>query len=173
MNGFVYIYIMLLAMCIILSLALPLDRAKPCFVIAVVMFGLLTIMAIVGMTFYLAAASFYPPHLVFDPSAWTWDRVCVSHDPCVAEFNFSWLVLAGVVMLAIYTVPFVLRPIDFLENFKGYILGLLAYLVLIPMFTTVFTIYSMANLHDISWGNRPTTQTTGTEAFSANQDIQK
>ena len=81
--------------------------------------------------------------------------------------------LAGVIMLAIYTVPFILRPIDFLENFKGYTVGLIAYLVLIPMFTNVFSIYAMANLHDISWGNRPTGQTAGTEAFSAKEDIQK
>ena len=72
MNGFVYIYIMLLAMCLILSLALPLDRAKPCFVIAVTLFGLITICAIVGMVFYLAAAGFTPEHLIFDKSTWSW-----------------------------------------------------------------------------------------------------
>lgn len=51
---------MLLAMSLILSLALPLDRAKPCFIITTVVFGLLSIMTIVGMVFYLAAAGFYP-----------------------------------------------------------------------------------------------------------------
>ena len=76
-------------------------------------------------------------------------------------------------MLAIYTIPFILRPIDFLENFKGYTVGLISYLVLIPMFTNVFSIYAMANLHDISWGNRPTGTAAGTEAFSAKADIQK
>lgn len=73
-------------------------------------------------------------------------------------------------MLAIYVVPFLLRPIDFLENFKGYTVGLLSYLLLIPMFTNIFSIYAMANLHDISWGNRPT---TGTEAFTSKDDVQK
>ena len=60
LNAFVYVYIMLLAMCLILSLALPLDRARPCFIIATTIFGLITIMSIVGMIFYLTAAGFYP-----------------------------------------------------------------------------------------------------------------
>ena len=39
-----------------------------------------------------------------------------------------------------------------------------------PMFTNVFQIYAMCNLHDVSWGNRPTS--TGTEAFTANKSTQ-
>jgi F0F1-type ATP synthase membrane subunit a len=151
-------------MCLILSLALPLDRAKPCFVIATTLFGFITFSAIVGMVFYLAAAGFYPEHLTFDPIKYVWTPQ--------GDHHFSWLVLAGVIMLAIYTIPFLLRPIDFLENFKGYVVGMIAYLILIPMFANIFSIYSMANLHDISWGNRPTTS-TGTEAFSDKENVQK
>ena len=150
-------YLLLLAMCLILSLALPLDRAKPCFVIAVTLFGAISITAIVGMVAYLAASGFYPEHMIRIDWVWTGQ----------GDHHFSWLVLAGVIMLAVYVVPFLLRPIDALDNFKGYSCGLVCYLILIPMFTNVFSIYSMSNLHDISWGNRPTTQTTGTEAFSA------
>ncbi len=73
-------------------------------------------------------------------------------------------------MLAVYLVPFILRPIDFLENFRGYVIGLFSYLILIPMFTNVFSIYAMANLHDISWGNRPTSNSAGTEAFTQKQE---
>ena len=57
--------------------------------------------------------------------------------------------------------------IDFFKNFMSYIIGLVCYLLLIPMFSNVFTIYSMSNLHDISWGNRP--KTTGQEAFTDSQ----
>ena len=53
-------------------------------------------------------------------------------------YYFSPLVLAGVIMLSVYLVPIVMRPIDFLENFRGYVIGLIAYLMLIPMFTNVF-----------------------------------
>ena len=67
-------------------------------------------------------------------------------------------------MLSIYLVPIVFRPIDFLQNFMSYMVGLFVYMLLIPMFSNVFTIYAMSNLHDISWGNRP--ETTGQEAFT-------
>ena len=151
LNIFVYVYILLLAMCLVISLAIPLDRAKPCFVIAIVLFGGITIFAIVGMVFYLLAAGLYPEHVIYDPDNGTWEPQ--------GEYFFSWLVLAGVIMLAVYLVPFFFRPVDALGNFAGYAVGLVAYLVLIPMFANVFTIYAMANLHDISWGNRP--KTTG------------
>lgn len=84
------------------------------------------------------------------------------------ETNFSVLVLCGVIMLSIYTVPMLMRPVDFLSNMGGYLVGLVSYIVLIPMFVNVFSIYSFSNLHDVSWGNRPSTTGVGTEAFSAN-----
>ena len=71
-------------------------------------------------------------------------------------------------MLCIYAVPMIMRPVDFLSNLAGYMVGLICYIVLIPMFVNVFSIYSFSNLHDVSWGNRPSTTGVGTEAFSAN-----
>ena len=123
----------------------------------------MTLACIFGMCFYLANTGFFPEEKVFDKDTWQWNGV--------GKYYFSPLVLAGVIMLSIYLIPILMRPIDFLENFRGYIVGLAAYLMLIPMFTNVFQIYAMANLHDISWGNRPT-QSTGTEAFSAKVAIQ-
>ena len=76
-------------------------------------------------------------------------------------------------MLSIYAVPMIMRPVDFLSNLGGYLVGLVSYIVLIPMFVNVFSIYSFSNLHDVSWGNRPSTTGVGTEAFSANVAIQK
>ena len=58
-------------------------------------------------------------------------------------------------MLSTYLLPFVLRPLDFIFNFKKYVLGLLTYLLLLPVFINIMQVYSMSNLHDISWGNRP------------------
>ena len=82
---------------------------------------------------------------------------------------FSILVFAGCIMLSIYLIPMILRPVDFLSNLGGYIMGMFTYLLLIPMYINVFSIYAFSNLHDVSWGNRPTTTGTGTEAFSANK----
>jgi len=43
-------------------------------------------------------------------------------------------------------------------------------MLMMPVFTNVFQIYAMCNLHDVSWGNRPTS--TGQEAFTANKNDQ-
>ena len=161
LNIFVYMYIMLLTMCLIVSLALPLDRAKPCFFISITLFGVITIFAIFGMMFYLINAGFFPEHIIYDQYTYQWIPQ--------GDHNFSWLVLAGTIMLSVYLVPIFLRPVDFLDNIGGYIIGLLSYLILIPMFSNVFTIYAMANLHDISWGNRP--KTTGTDNLTSNVNI--
>lgn len=67
--------------------------------------------------------------------------------------------------MGMYLVPFILRPIDFIHNFKVYIIGLVSYIFLIPTFVNIMTIYSMCNLHDVSWGNRPSIS-GGTNAFS-------
>ena len=161
---FAYCYVFLLVLCLIISLALPLDRAKPCLVLTTVLFGIMTLSCLFGMCYFLALSGFYPEEKVFDKDTWQWHGV--------GKHYFSPLVLAGVIMLSVYLVPIVMRPIDFLANLRGYVVGLIAYLCLIPMFTNVFQIYAMSNLHDVSWGNRPSTS-GGTEAFSAKRDEQQ
>lgn len=73
-------------------------------------------------------------------------------------------------MLSVYMLPFILRPLDFLFNAKHYIFGFLSYMLLMPMFTNAFQIYAMCNLHDISWGNRPST--TGADQLTADKKAQ-
>ena len=71
--------------------------------------------------------------------------------------HFSPLVLAGVIMMSVFLIPMILRPLDFLSNMRNYLMGLLSYLFMMPTFINIMQIYAMCNLHDISWGNRPTT----------------
>ena len=71
-------------------------------------------------------------------------------------------------MLTIYVLPCFMRPLDFLSNFKSYAFGFISYMLMMPVFTNVFQIYAMCNLHDVSWGNRPAS--TGQEAFT---DVKK
>ena len=73
-------------------------------------------------------------------------------------------------MLSVYFTPMLLRPIDFLFNAHRYLLGLASYLLLLPTFVNVMQIYSMSNLHDISWGNRPSV-TAGTNILTV--DVKK
>ena len=72
-------------------------------------------------------------------------------------------------MLSIYLVPIVLRPLDFIFNFKQYAMGMIVYFLMLPVYTNLMQIYSMCNLHDLSWGNRPTAgAAAGTNALSDN-----
>lgn len=79
------------------------------------------------------------------------------------------LTICGLIMLSVYFLPFIFRPLDAWKNLKGYIIGLTVYVLLLPTFINIMQIYSMCNLHDISWGNRPSaaaTQGAGTNAFA-------
>ena len=77
-------------------------------------------------------------------------------------------------MLSIYLVPIVLRPLDFIFNFKQYAMGMIAYFLMLPVYTNLMQIYSMCNLHDLSWGNRPTAgAAAGTNALSDNAKKQQ
>ena len=162
---FAYLYIFLIVMVLILSLALPLERAGGWFNIVVVAFGFLTATSIFGMIYYLTYSGFYPHEKQYNTYTKEWMPL--------EETNFSYLVLAGVIMLSIYAVPIIMRPVDFLKHMGGYLMGLLSYILLIPMFVNVYSIYAFSNLHDVSWGNRPTTTGTGTEAFSASAAVQQ
>ena len=75
-------------------------------------------------------------------------------------------------MLSIYLIPFLLRPMDFLANIKSYLVGLVSYFAILPLFINIMQIYSMCNLHDISWGNRPSV-TSGTNMLSINAKKQQ
>jgi hypothetical protein len=68
-------------------------------------------------------------------------------------------------MLSVYLLPMILRPIDFLFNMPQYLIGLVSYILLLPTYINVMQVYSMSNLHDISWGNRPAAS-EGTAALS-------
>lgn len=69
--------------------------------------------------------------------------------------TLNYLVVCGTIVLLVYLVPFVYRPIDFAKNFTKYIVGFICYMFMLPVISNVFQIYAMSNLHDLSWGNRP------------------
>jgi cellulose synthase/poly-beta-1,6-N-acetylglucosamine synthase-like glycosyltransferase len=77
------------------------------------------------------------------------------------ETHFSVLTLSGVIMLSVYILPLLLRPLDFLANFRNYLVGMITYIILLPTFINIMQVYSMSNLQDVSWGNRPSATTTG------------
>ena len=146
-------------------MAMPLNLGRTWFNIIAFFFGCLSIVSIVGMVTFMWFSSFYPPEKQYDAYEDKWNPT--------GEAYFSYLVLAGVIMLSIYAVPMIMRPIDFICSPISYIVGLFTYMLMIPVFINVFTIYAFSNLHDISWGNRPTTSDTGQEAMTANLKTQE
>jgi hypothetical protein len=148
----------------LVSLAAPIDKAIEYFRVVASVFSVFTILSIVGIIFFLVNTGFYPPVKEYDPTTETWTDL--DEEP-----HLNVLTVSGTIMLMIYIVPILLRPIDFIFNFPQYAIGLVSYLLLLPTFVNVMQVYSMCNLHDISWGNRPSV-TSGTEALSANSKKQ-
>jgi lysylphosphatidylglycerol synthetase-like protein (DUF2156 family) len=150
------------------SISLPINRAMAYFRVVSIILGVLMLTSIFGISYFLAQRGLYPPVSECVPPADKPDEPCEWVDVTPPETYFSTLCLAGIIMLTIYVLPMVMRPLDFLSNFKHYICGFIAYMVMMPVFTNVFQIYAMCNLHDVSWGNRPAS--TGQEAFT---DVKK
>ena len=104
---FFAIYMMLLILSIFVSIALPIQRAMAYFHIVAVMMAILVLLSLAGICYFLAQQSFFPEK--YDPPAEE------GGDPIdTGTTYFSLLVLAGVIMLSVYMLPFIMRPIDFL-----------------------------------------------------------
>lgn len=147
---------MLVLITIFISLTLPVEKGICYFRFVGVVFSVFTLITVIGIIYYMTQTGFYEQELVYNSVTNTYEPNGVTH--------FSWVVLAGVILFSVYLIPIVFRPLDFARNIFKYIVGFVSYFLMIPMFLNVFTIYAVCNLHDVSWGNRPTS--TGTEAFS-------
>jgi len=53
------------------------------------------------------------------------------------RYNFNRMKAAGICMLAVYVLPMIMRPKDFLYNFNGYFTGVITYIFLLPMFVNI------------------------------------
>ena len=95
------------------SIAVPIDKAMTYFKIIAFILSILTITSIFGIAVFLFETGIYGN----------------------GELNI--LTLSGVVMLSIYLLPMILRPLDFLFNFKQYIIGLFSYIIMLPVFINI------------------------------------
>ena len=161
---FSYFYVVLIIMSVLVSLAVPIDKAINYFRVIAGIFSVFTVASLFGIAAFLIGTGFYPEEMQYNESTKTWESLHKTH--------FSILTLSGVIMLSVYLLPIVLRPIDFLYNAVNYSLGLVSYILLLPTFINVMQVYSMSNLHDISWGNRPTAS-AGTNALSGDAKKQQ
>lgn len=142
---FAYAYIILLILTVLVSIAAPIDRAISYFRIIAAIFSALTIISLLGISTFLFQTGLWPEEKRYNGHDWI----------PTGEVHFSWLTLCGMIMLSVYLLPILLRPLDFLYNAPRYLIGLISYIILLPCFINIMQVYSMCNLHDISWGNRP------------------
>lgn len=131
---------------------------------------------------FLKLATLHPPVMwkkCEDEYSCTWVNVTGHKANSELPINiggpyFSPTVLCGWIMMSVFLFPMILRPFDFINNFTAYIVGMITYMLLLPTFTNIMQIYSMCNLHDLSWGNRPAAQgTTGQEQLTSHAKKQQ
>ena len=127
---FTYAYACLVIFSVLISIASPIDRAIEKFKIIGAVLSVFTLISIFGIAIFLAQTGFYPAEMQYDRDNKVWE-------PTGNPAHFSVLTLAGTVMLSIYLVPVLLRPIDFAFNAKEYICGFFSYLLLLPMYTNL------------------------------------
>ena len=148
-NAFLNYFYIALAFCsVVVSLTRPVERGIWMFKVVMIIFGICMYVTLGGILYFLISTGFYPEILYYQRySKW-------SH---TGLHNFSYLVLAGTIMMVVFIAPFLLRPMDAMQNLWRYVVGLFSYLFLMPTFINIMQIYAFCNLHDISWGNRPAT----------------
>jgi hypothetical protein len=131
------------------------------FKLSSVFFSVATLATIFGIAYLNINSGLYPQMLIFDHDTKEWypcfEKPIIGSDPQPIE-HFHVLFISTFIMLFVYVAPMIIRPLDFLKFFKEYIIGFITYFLMMPVFITCMTVYSMCNLHDISWGNRPSVQ---------------
>ena len=137
----------------VVSLAGPLDKAMFYFYIITALFSALTIASLIGIgaTLYHTGIHAQEKDCVPDnplPNApCTWKKM--------DSYHISYLTISGCVMMSVFLLPILMRPMDALFHLKGYLIGMITYIFMLPTFINIMAIYSMSNLHDVTWGNRP------------------
>lgn len=127
---FVFLYGILLLFSVLVSLAVPIDRSMGYWKFVGTALGALFVSTLVGTIWLTSQVGFTTEEIIVNPRN---GKVTYT-----GIYYTNWLVLATVVVLSVYIVPFVLRPLDFLRNFFKYTGGLVCYLLMLPMFMNVF-----------------------------------
>jgi hypothetical protein len=141
---------------VVVSLGGPLDKAMFYFYLFSTIFSVLTICSLIGIVASLAATGINPLEKDCRPVSPLPGADCEWHElHGDSHRHISYLTVSGIIMSCVFFIPMFMRPMDFLFHMKGYVIGMLTYVLMLPTFINIMAIYSMCNLHDISWGNRP------------------
>ena len=155
-----YFYIFLLFSIVSVSLTIPIKASNKLLSILIYILAAFYLLSFVGVFLFVSEL----PLKYYKKICKDGESVCIETD----EERYNILAICIIIVLSNYLIPFLLRPLDAFKNFSKLGIGLLAYLIFLPSFNNVVMIYSMCNLHDISWGNRPE---DGTEIFTSNKKL--
>jgi hypothetical protein len=89
-----------------ISLTLPVELGIGYFRFVAVIFSLMTLFVVAGIIYFMTQTGFVMEEHVLNPATNSYEPNGITH--------FSWLKLAGVIMLTVYLIPIILRPGDFL-----------------------------------------------------------
>lgn len=98
-------YLVLVFIALFISLTLPVEKGVAYFRFVAVIFSIMTLITVFGIIYFMTQTGFIMEELVYNPATGTYEPNGVIH--------FSWLTLAGVIMLCIYLIPIIFRPFDF------------------------------------------------------------
>ena len=73
------------------------------------------------------------------------------------------------IVAASYLIPLILniKRINFCYFFQG----LVSIILLTPTYVNIFSIYAICNIHDVTWGSRPTVVSTEVKQANAKRDV--
>lgn len=118
---------------IFISICVPINKAICVFYVITVILTILTILWVTGLITYLNTTGFYPAQRVYLEKHKKWMELpAEEYPPTLSTLN-----VAGSIMLMIYILPFIMRPLDFLRNPKSYLVGLASYFSISPVFIVI------------------------------------
>lgn len=107
-------YVALLGGLILMSICLPINKGISFIRLISGIFSSFTILSLIGIATFLANTGFFPAQKRYDRTEERWHDVKDAHGNVITHFSI--LTLSGVIMLSVYFLPMILRPIDFLFN---------------------------------------------------------
>ena len=168
-NILLYVYVFLMIIILFVSVGTPVNRGQNFFRLAT---SICTVYVLTGfflVIYFCITGGFLAEELIFNKDTNEWDHTGI--------YNANIPVIACAIIGCALLVPIAFRPFDFLHKFGYYTAGFVAYMFFMPTMINIMQPYSVANLHDVSWGNRPDLKAEqgneGLEAFATREEKQE
>ena len=126
---FIFLYGCILCALLIISFAVKPAKVESLYRIISTVLGLYTVTTIFLTVFYLFRDQ-------YDPTAWK------------SQLSASMIIVLGLIFIVIIL-------LNMKTAVKPVATGILSYIFMTGTYVNIFLIYSICNIHDVSWGNRP------------------